>query len=846
MTLDITDLRTKQAKTDLGMHVWQPVTLLSAQVNGSPDRGARTFNYDSGTGSGFSTIANGMTIIFQTQYGEQRTFIKSITGNQTSGTILFYENSLVLTNNDQFSILHLVEPYPQPPSIRGGVFYKFFDGTGITYTDQNSEPLPMVIMGTHRVSSISSEVHSLSLQVTVGGDDGYTNSTFGGSIDTSGPDVLFGDSGSGIFNSFFRFQNVTIPQGATIASATLRVVSAGTQTGSLVSTISGNDEDNATAPTTYAGYNAKVLTSATVAWNTAAAWPAESAFTSPSIITIVQEIVNRVGWDSGNALMLFIKDNGSGTVYRDVYSVNGSATKAAILTITYTVNATFDLDASNSYPLAQGATISSYLWACVHNGGGTSGVTIVNSTSATAILILEQEDQYLVSCTVTDSNGKGYTSYRCYFTTPPYTDFTLQSLTGDWDTGGWRCTVNVTSDQTLEDFPDWSLVVLSWTNYFDNAEGYVNLWGISDEILLCAYIRQDTDSDNWGSAESGGGTSAVSFSLTTIEDVINNLSPLGSVSLEAKASPAFWYEYASWMTVGRSVHHLIAWHSANIIRCVDILYLTNNGLGVQMTDYTESSLLQQANSFAYNKGIFAKLVCDRLGRVWLVQDAQMLDDAARAALETLFTIEAEDVSGVVQVVRDPEAHISFTQLDGFSFNGTTATPFITIVPGYRETGTSYIMPDSRGSGTAQVSSQVLEDADDAKNRVGRYHALQNNNPREARFTTPSNYLGAFDIIPIYWYEWGIPDLDLGRDTPLNGRLMVCRNISVTQTMNEQATYGGSLGVEVALQPEARGPDGIEGNYPTSYPPQGNGPGPDWNPPDEDEELFFLVAYEDAT
>lgn len=478
----------------------------------------------------------------------------------------------------------------------------------------------------------------------------------------------------------------------------------------------------------------------------------------------------------------------------------------------------FNLDASGSYAVAQGATISSYLWTCVHNGGGTTGITIASAASATTTLTLTLADQYWLACTVTDSNGKSLTSYRAVFTETPYKDFTVQSMSGDWQSGGWRTSIQATGDVDLSEFPDRSLVVLWYENTFNGTEGYTNLWGVSNNILTCGYLRQDNDSDNFDK-----GTGAVTFQITTIDDLLNNISELGSVSLNATASPVTWWQYASWMTTGRSIHHLLLWQAWGLFQTCDVYGLASNTQGVKNTDYTESSLLQQVNGFAYNRGIFAKLISDRLGRLHLVQDSQMLTDAQRAALDTVFTITEADVSGGVDVARAPEEQTTFTQLDGFAFNGTTSTPFLSIIPGYRESSISYIMPEERGGSTAAVSNQVLTDQTDSNVRVGRYHALQNNNPRELRFSNPSNYIGAFDIIPsIGWYEWGIADSDLKRNTELFERLMICRHIDVR--FNHPA---GTIFTDVVLEPEAIGPPGIQGNYPTGY-PAAIAPEPDWD------------------
>lgn len=512
----------------------------------------------------------------------------------------------------------------------------------------------------------------------------------------------------------------------------------------------------------------------------------------------------------------------------------------------------FSLNSSSSYAIASGATISSRVWSCVHNGGGTTGISFSSTTAANPTLTITVADQYWLTCIVTDSNGKTQSTTRCLFVHdrpggdyPPYLNFSIQSMSGDWDTGGWRTGFEVSGDQTLTDFPDQTLAVIWHENFFNGSEAYINLWGISDEIVTCGYLRQDTDRDNWSGPDQAGGTGTTSFQLTTPDDVLNNKTPLGSVSLNAVTTPAYWYEYASWMTTGRSIHHLLLWQAFGVFQACDVLGLTTNTLGVLQTDYTEPTLLQQVNGFAFNRGIFAKMISDRLGRLHLVADSQMLNTAARAALDTVFTLTDADVSGIIDVVRAPEKTTTFTDLNGFAFDGATSTPFISIIPGYRESSISYIIPENTGGATASIGNQVLASQTDSNEKIGRYQALQNVNPREVRLTNPSNYMGAWDIVPsIGWYNWGIADASLKRQIELFGRKFLCRHVDI-QFLAGEVGYSGSIQTSVVLQPEAIGPDGIQGNYPTGYPTTVS-PEPDWDSDAAVETWDFVVAFQDTT
>ena len=473
----------------------------------------------------------------------------------------------------------------------------------------------------------------------------------------------------------------------------------------------------------------------------------------------------------------------------------------------------FSLNSSSSYAIASGATISSRVWSCVHMGGGTSGISFSSTTAANPTLTITEAGQYWLKCIVTDSNSKTQATYRAIFVydsaTLPYTSFTASGLSGDWQTGGYRFNIEATGDIELSDFPDRTLVVLWYDNTFNGIAGYVDLWGTASQNIVCAgYLRRDQDNDDFSN-----GTGSVSFEVTTPDGILDATAILGSVSLEAvAASPTTWYEYASWLTVGRSVHHLLKWHSTVLETC-DVYGLTANTLGVKATPYTEASLLQMINSFAMQRGHFAKMVSDRLGRLHFVTDSQMLNDAGRAALDTVFSIVEADISGVVDVVRQEEEQVTITDLDGFSFVSPTSTPFISMQPGYRESSISYNMPEMRGAGGASFRNQVLIDQTDANEKVGRAHCAANRNPFEMRHTTPANYLGAFDIVPsIGWYEWGLADADLKRNTALTGIKLICRHVD--HAIDHAA---GTIQTSIVFEPEAQGPDGIQGNYPVGYP-----------------------------
>jgi hypothetical protein len=125
-----------------------------------------------------------------------------------------------------------------------------------------------------------------------------------------------------------RFSNVTIPQGATITSAQLDFMASNTDGDPTSLTISGEAGDDTEFFRT-ADYNisSRATTAASASW-TPSAWNLEGErHLSSEISAVVQEIVNRSGWDSGNAMAFIITGSGK----RTTFSYDGGAAEAPIL-----------------------------------------------------------------------------------------------------------------------------------------------------------------------------------------------------------------------------------------------------------------------------------------------------------------------------------------------------------------------------------------------------------------------------------------------------------------------------------------------------------------------------------
>lgn len=129
-----------------------------------------------------------------------------------------------------------------------------------------------------------------------------------------------------------RFRNISVPQGAIVTNAYIEFETDAVWSNATNLTISGQYANTTTTFTTAASnLSSRPKTTSTVGW-TPSSWNTVSQkHQSPNIKNIVQEIVNRPGWASGNSMAMFI----TGTGRREAEAYDGEAANAPRLVITY-------------------------------------------------------------------------------------------------------------------------------------------------------------------------------------------------------------------------------------------------------------------------------------------------------------------------------------------------------------------------------------------------------------------------------------------------------------------------------------------------------------------------------
>jgi hypothetical protein len=169
---------------------------------------------------------------------------------------------------------------------------------------------------------------TITVRVNTSTDDAWEDS--GGSMKLTDSEIkLEDDNWAGL-----RFRNLSIPQGAYIISAyvTFRASASASPTTSTV--IYGEDiNDSSTFDSDEDDISDRSRTSASVSWSVPS-WTSGQNYNTPGLKSVVQEIVSRSGWASGNDLSLLIETTNSGAD-RKFTTYNGNTSLAPLLTVEY-------------------------------------------------------------------------------------------------------------------------------------------------------------------------------------------------------------------------------------------------------------------------------------------------------------------------------------------------------------------------------------------------------------------------------------------------------------------------------------------------------------------------------
>jgi len=287
---------------------------------------------------------------------------------------------------------------------------------------------------------------TLNLQVGVGLDDAkeLDNDT---TFDNDSVIVrASSDTGASLrWNSGFRFTNVTIAQGDTIDAATMQVKPTSVFADDANTDIFANDVDNAANFSDEADVTSRTLTAASTSWveNTLGT----DFVTTPSILSVIQEIVDRASWASGNALVTMIRGKADIQKSLTLFSYDNSSADAPKLDIDFTAGAAFPQvedtgissssanETSHIVDIPLNIVAGNLLIVCFTSDGDAGGVSwpagwteffeTVNGSAVTLALAYRQADGG-EGATITVTTGNAERSAHCSYRISGHEDPTIR------------------------------------------------------------------------------------------------------------------------------------------------------------------------------------------------------------------------------------------------------------------------------------------------------------------------------------------------------------------------------------------------------------------------------------
>ncbi|NNC95168.1 MAG: DUF2341 domain-containing protein [Chitinophagales bacterium] len=177
-------------------------------------------------------------------------------------------------------------------------------------------------------------IHFYNQQVKDGNNDSEENLN-NGDTQVNGLDLDLGyESGTEPRLVGIRFQDLKIPQGATIVKAYVKFVSTTTLATSVELTIAAEDVNNSAvfvAGSATFDLSSRAKTAERTNW-TPPSFTADQTYYTPDISNVIQEVTDRGGWAAGNSLSVLIE---GGLDKRQVYTYNNDPNKAPSLYVEY-------------------------------------------------------------------------------------------------------------------------------------------------------------------------------------------------------------------------------------------------------------------------------------------------------------------------------------------------------------------------------------------------------------------------------------------------------------------------------------------------------------------------------
>lgn len=437
-----------------------------------------------------------------------------------------------------------------------------------------------------------------------------------------------------------------------------------------------------------------------------------------------------------------------------------------------------------SYALAPGATLSTFLWTA---HGSVEGTSSSQGTEASPVVFTwTTAGQHLVTLKVTDSNGISHTNLTWGVIVDPadptavaYTKFDAISDNFDANQGGGSCNFTVHGVADVSQFPTETLVLHVARG---DQTTPTATWPNRANILYSGYItgngiRQDPISNT------------TSFRTVSIDGLMKKLSSY-PIRLSDSSNPQNWTQ-AKDLTVDRVLSFLAHWRST--------LSLMTSIIPLEYTAELKSQDFNKANLFGMFKSLMGDAwglpVSDHQSVLHLVRDFNLQTTAERATATTRKTLHKGIWVAAIDIAErgEYEQPVRKVKWNGVFYPGdeAAAIPLFSEAPGD--------VMDSWGNEQAR-SGLILTTQDDLNIRTGFAYSRANQRYPGVQMRFLND--GSFTIAPQEIFPANVEAADNNRGLVWTPDLIPR---SIRRSYNHQ---GGFIDYQVTFEPSVTGPGGI--------------------------------------
>lgn len=500
-------------------------------------------------------------------------------------------------------------------------------------------------------------------------------------------------------------------------------------------------------------------------------------------------------------------------------NANGEATLSFIGEQSYTI-------CSNGIKTSAGSSVGDV--SCVIGTGWdfADGTVISGSASqlgteaAPNVVKWTTAGRRLVSLNVKNDKPSGYekstTGYRPVFilnrpgtaggVNEPYMDFNIETLEGDFESGGWTATIRVFGDADADEFPDNAMIVIFAEEWWGGTLRSIGGYPGRENIKLVAWIMEETT--HIGFAPDG--ERYVEFRVQTLDGLLKSIAGY-VMSMEDRthaygsdsgtSCTEWWHVFK--LQVNRAIQYVTAFHTT--LHQMSDVYIANDNSRVWAWDFGDGSLYRQIDDYAAS-AIAARLLSTKQSQLYVERDIQTASVNWKPNYVVLALDKDTHLREKLELPRPHRGRVRRVDLEGLLWNGTTATPIIARAPS--------VAPNQDGVDES-LSGYVADSRAELQQVAGYMLAAKNNPWTGLSFQFQGNF-SFLDIAPQGYLTLSLAANDTKRGIVWTNKKLIPRRI----TMNYDARSQTML-VDASMDAAAEGASGVSGDYtpptPVEYP-----------------------------